>query len=97
VVGGAAVLTGPMVGGVFVVMLPFLLEELADFAFILKGAVLILVLIFAPAGIVELIGRPFRRRRERAVLEAGGSIDVTGNPDAASVPAAEASAPEGSR
>lgn len=81
VVGGAAMLMGPIVGGVFVVMLPFFLEQLADFAFILKGVVLILVLIFAPAGIVELVSRPIRNMRRRRILEAGGSLNVTGEPE----------------
>lgn len=71
VVGGSAVLMGPIIGGVFVAMVPFFLEELADFAFILKGAVLILVLILAPAGIADVISRPFRAMRRRA-LEAAG-------------------------
>lgn len=73
VVGGSAVLMGPIIGGIFVVMLPFMLEELADFAFILKGVVLILVLIFAPAGIAEVLGRPVRNIRARLLREAGNS------------------------
>ena len=70
VVGGSAVLMGPIVGGLFVVMLPFFLETLADFAFILKGVVLIIVLIFAPAGIVDLVARPVRKMRERRLERA---------------------------
>lgn len=65
VVGGSAVLMGPFVGGIFVVMLPFFLETYGDFAFILKGVVLIVVLIFAPAGVVGVIARPVRRLRQR--------------------------------
>ena len=71
VVGGASMLMGPFVGGLFVVMLPFFLDQLADFASILKGAVLILVLIFAPAGICEVVARPFRALRRRKLIEAG--------------------------
>ena len=70
VVGGSAVLMGPFVGGAFVVMLPFFLETLADFAFILKGVVLIVVLIFAPAGLVGLVGKPFQARRQRLLARA---------------------------
>lgn len=73
VVGGAAILIGPYIGGIFVVMLPFFLEELADFSFVLKGVVLILVLRFAPAGVGELVLRPFRAARRRALRVAGGS------------------------
>ena len=75
VVGGSAALMGPFVGGAFVVMLPFFLETLADFAFILKGVVLIVVLIFAPAGVVGLCSKPFVARRRR-LLEAARARHV---------------------
>ncbi len=72
VVGGSAVLMGPFIGGVFVAMVPFLFEELADFAFILKGVVLIGVLILAPAGVADVLARPFRALRRRRLAEAKG-------------------------
>jgi ABC-type branched-subunit amino acid transport system permease subunit len=65
VVGGSSALMGPFVGGAFIVMVPFYLEQLADFAFILKGVVLILVLQFAPAGVCDLIARPLREQRQK--------------------------------
>lgn len=71
VVGGPAILFGPYLGGIFVVMLPFFLEELADYAFILKGVVLILVLRFAPAGVGEVLLRPIRNLRRNELLAAG--------------------------
>lgn len=74
VVGGSATLMGPILGGIFVSVLPFLLETLADFAFILKGIVLIAVLMFAPAGICDIIARPFRAWRRRRLAEAGMSL-----------------------
>lgn len=67
VVGGSAMMMGPFVGGFFMVMVPFFFEKLADLAFILKGVVLIGVLIFAPAGICEIVARPIRERRRRAL------------------------------
>lgn len=67
IVGGSAMMMGPIVGGTFVALLPFLLETLADLSFILKGVILISVLIFAPAGICELVGRPFERWRMRQI------------------------------
>jgi branched-chain amino acid transport system permease protein len=70
VVGGSAMLMGPIVGGAFVALLPFFLETLADFSFILKGVVLIAVLMFAPAGICEVIARPFRAYRRRRLERA---------------------------
>ncbi len=87
VVGGSSMLMGPLVGGAFVAMLPFFLETLADFSFILKGVALIAVLMFAPAGICEVIARPFRAYRRRRLERA-----ATGGPPAApgSEPAASA-------
>lgn len=72
VVGGSAMLMGPIVGGAFVAMLPYFLETLADFSFILKGVVLIAVLMFAPAGVSDVIARPFRAWRRRK-LEAAAA------------------------
>ncbi len=73
VVGGSAMLMGPIVGGTFVALLPFFLETLADFSFILKGVVLIAVLMFAPAGICDVLARPFRALRARQLMRAGAS------------------------
>lgn len=71
VVGGASMMMGPFVGGLFVVMVPFFLEQLPDLGSILKGVVLIVVLLFAPAGVCELIARPFRARRARRLAALG--------------------------
>jgi branched-chain amino acid transport system permease protein len=51
---------------------PFFLEELHDFSFILKGVVLIAVLVLAPAGIADVIAKPFRARRRRLLDETKG-------------------------
>lgn len=76
VVGGSSMLMGPLVGGAFVALLPFFFETLADFSSILKGVVLIGVLMFAPAGICEVIARPFRayRRRRLQAAESEASL-----------------------
>ena len=71
VVGGSSMMMGPFVGGLFVVMLPFFLEQLVDFASILKGVVLIIVLVFAPAGVCALIARPFQAARARRIAALG--------------------------
>lgn len=85
VVGGSAMLMGPIVGGAFVALLPFFLETLADFSFILKGVVLIAVLMFAPAGVCEVVSRPFRAWRRRRIEAAGqgGPAAAPPEPDAA--------------
>ena len=79
VVGGSAMLLGPIVGGAFVAMIPFFFEKLADFAYILKGVVLIAVLMFAPAGICDVLARPFRAMRRRK-LESAGAASASPRP-----------------
>ncbi|GBE01761.1 MAG TPA: branched-chain amino acid ABC transporter permease [Nitrospirae bacterium] len=61
VVGGQASLAGSVLGGAFVVLLPYYLSELRDFASILKGVVLILVLLFAPAGLASIFQKFFQK------------------------------------
>jgi branched-chain amino acid transport system permease protein len=74
VVGGSVAILGPFLGGFFVVMMPFYFEQLADFSFIMKGVVLILVLRFAPAGVAELILRPLKNARRTMLKSVGGSM-----------------------
>lgn len=83
VVGGQASLAGSILGGAFVVLLPYYLSEYKDFAFILKGAILILVLLFAPAGLSDLLGRLYRKilgkmvtRRATVACSAGRQQDI---------------------
>src|ERR1035441_6424177 len=71
VVGGSAMLMGPILGGAFVALLPYFFETLADFYFILKGVALIAVLMFAPAGLGDVLARPFRAIRRRQLIAAG--------------------------
>ena len=74
VVGGATMIFGPIIGGLFVVMIPFFFEQLADFSFSRKGVVLILVLRFAPAGVSDLMMRPITALRQASLRRAGGSF-----------------------
>ena len=78
VVGGSAMLMGPFIGGAFIVMVPFFLEKLADFAYILKGIVLIAVLLLAPAGVADLLARPFRALRRRQLAAVDESPGIVG-------------------
>jgi branched-chain amino acid transport system permease protein len=80
VVGGSAMLMGPFIGGFFVAMVPYFFEELRDFAFILKGVVLIAVLLFASAGVAEALARPFKAIRRRKLAEAGAHLQAVGEP-----------------
>lgn len=65
VVGGQFSLAGPVLGGAFVVLVPYYLAELRDFSFILKGVVLILVLQFAPDGLANLAAKPLKILRKK--------------------------------
>ncbi len=79
IVGGSSFLMGPIVGGIFVALLPYFLEETRDLAFILKGVALILVLTFAPRGLAEVLSRPVRawRARQLAKVSSKGTIEAT--------------------
>ena len=92
VVGGSAMLMGPIFGGIFVALLPYFLETFADFSFILKGVALIIVLMFAPAGICDVVARPFRairRRQLRAAAALSPEIVVAPTRPAALIPEAK--------
>ncbi len=76
VVGGAAIFWGPLVGAVFLTVLPEVLRELAPLVGIdpgplrlmVNGLVLLAVILFLPNGIVSL---PERLRARRAARRAG--------------------------
>jgi branched-chain amino acid transport system permease protein len=71
VVGGQASLLGSAIGAGFVVLVPYYLGTLRDFAYILNGVALIAVLRFAPDGIAGVLARwsgaMLGRRRGRPV------------------------------
>jgi branched-chain amino acid transport system permease protein len=71
VVGGQASLLGSLLGAFFVVLVPYYLGELRDFAYILNGVALIAVLIFAPDGMAGVLGRG-----ARAIVGTGRSSRV---------------------
>jgi branched-chain amino acid transport system permease protein len=60
VVGGQASLLGSAIGAAFVVLVPYYLGTMQDFAYILNGVALILVLRFAPDGVAGVLGRALR-------------------------------------
>ncbi|MBI4636637.1 MAG: branched-chain amino acid ABC transporter permease [Candidatus Rokubacteria bacterium] len=70
VVGGQASLFGSALGGGFVVLVPYYLGELRDFAYILNGLALIGALVWAPDGVAGVLARGLRLvlgRRHAAV------------------------------
>jgi len=63
VIGGAGTVTGPLVGAAVVVLLPEVLAGLAEYRLLFFGALLLVVLLIAPEGIVGEAARWFGRRR----------------------------------
>jgi branched-chain amino acid transport system permease protein len=78
VVGGQASLFGSALGAAFVVLVPYYLGELRDFAYILNGVALIAVLLFAPDGIAGVLARALRwlLARRRAIVPIVDSMSV---------------------
>lgn len=75
VVGGQGSLFGSTLGAAFVVMVPYYLGELRDFAYILNGVALIVVLVFAPEGVAGVLARLLRRVLGRKPTRAAGIVD----------------------
>lgn len=66
ILGGSGTLAGPVVGAVAVIFLPEYLRIADTYRLIAYGLVLVLATIFMPRGIVELVGRLWRRRAGKA-------------------------------
>lgn len=64
VVGGMGTLLGPLIGAVFLTYIPEVLSFANHFRPILMGVVLIVVTLFAPSGLLGLLRRLQKRRRE---------------------------------
>jgi branched-chain amino acid transport system permease protein len=52
VLGGTGTIFGPVVGAIFITTLPEIVRQVADYRDLVSGAILILVIIFRPQGIV---------------------------------------------
>jgi branched-chain amino acid transport system permease protein len=82
VVGGAQVFWGPVAGAGFLTVLPELLRELAPLVgiepgplrMLVNGVVLLLVILFLPAGLVSLPRRLRERRAARRAAAGGAGV-----------------------
>jgi branched-chain amino acid transport system ATP-binding protein/branched-chain amino acid transport system permease protein len=63
IVGGQGTVTGPLVGAVIVVLLPEVLSSLAEYRLLLFGALLFVVLLIAPRGVVGALAARFAQGR----------------------------------
>jgi len=63
ILGGRAMVAGPLVGTAFLIILPELIRPLADARLLLQGLLLILVIIYLPQGIVDSLTHRWKLRR----------------------------------
>ena len=76
IVGGMGTLIGPVIGAVFLVILPEVSRFMVQFREIVFGAILILVILFRPegiAGIPGIIHSPTRRKGSKGVPKEGAA------------------------
>jgi branched-chain amino acid transport system permease protein len=66
VLGGRRSVLGPLAGATLLTLLPELARPLADNRLIVHGAVLMLVIIYLPHGIVDTVSIAYRRRMTAA-------------------------------
>src|SRR4029077_6480294 len=66
IVGGAGWVVGPVVGAIVTIVLPELLAWLAEYRLLLFGALLLVVLWLAPAGVIGTLARHMPRRKHGA-------------------------------
>ena len=71
IVGGIGTLVGPIIGAVFVVLMGHLLADYQTFQVLLTGAILIIVIRFAPLGIWGTFRK--LRRVQRALVRVGAA------------------------
>jgi branched-chain amino acid transport system permease protein len=74
VIGGIAIMEGPILGAVVVVILHFLLSRYAGISLLLQGVILVLIMLLAPQGIMGLIRKT---RIYRSFLKLDTGIEVT--------------------
>jgi ABC-type branched-subunit amino acid transport system ATPase component/ABC-type branched-subunit amino acid transport system permease subunit len=82
IIGGAGTVTGPLAGAAVVVLLPELLAGLAEYRLLFFGALLLVVLLIAPEGIVGEAARFLGRRRAMGPAPAAGSDPLRERPPA---------------
>ncbi len=85
-IGGMGTVTGPIVGSVLVAFLFELLQDLESYRFIVLGPIIVLLVIFAPKGIVGYLNEMVAARRRRSRHGSGGHDGTQPPPDEAATP-----------
>jgi branched-chain amino acid transport system permease protein len=82
ILGGRSMVAGPLVGMIFLIVLPELIRPLADERLLLQGLLLILVIIYLPQGIVDSLCQRWRLSRTASVLSGKQRESAPGLPSA---------------
>ena len=86
VIGGMGSIPGIILGAIFIIGLPELFREFAEFRFLMYGIALILVMHWRPEGLVpSRIGRQEMHSKDQE-MESGGSAGTPSAPSAAGTP-----------
>lgn len=79
-IGGMGTVMGPLVGSLLVAFLFEMLQDLESYRFIVLGPIIVLLVIFAPKGIVGYLNALLSRRRSRPPADPPG-VDVADHRD----------------
>ena len=79
-IGGMGTVMGPLVGSLLVAFLFEMLQDLESYRFIVLGPIIVLLVIFAPKGIVGYLNALLSRRRSRPPTDPTGA-DVAAHRD----------------
>lgn len=74
-IGGMGTVMGPLVGSLIVAILFEVLQDLQSYRFIVLGPIIVLLVIFAPKGIVGYLNELFTRRKGRGHEQEQGPAD----------------------
>ena len=74
VIGGAGTVSGPLVGAAIVVLLPEVLAGLAEYRLLIFGALLLVVLLVAPDGVVGAVTRLLSKKRSARTAGEGALL-----------------------
>jgi branched-chain amino acid transport system permease protein len=93
IVGGMTSIWGGLTGGAVFRILPELLRPVADYLDLIFAVLVILITMFLPGGLIDLIRRPFAHLRRPATQSKSDAAAIAATPAIASVQAIPAQVP----